>query len=172
MTDCPAEQVSQHANSPCVVAGKETVCRAAYDPMHTKSSGGIANSFIKSADLLAGELSVWRLARDPAFDIAALAGVLQAGGPAENTLKQICAATALAVRGVRVEALGDDQRVFCVLDDCATDDDGGWHCEHAVIALETIENVVWQIQTEPFVAAREGLTVLLKRTAVLWPLAA
>jgi hypothetical protein len=130
---------------------------------------GLRPNVIRAGELIKGELSVWRLARDPEFNLDALVNKLSAVGPPNDTLREVLSATAGAIRNLRMpELLPSGQRVFCVLDDCQTDNNGGWHSEHATIALEQIEGIEWANGTDPFDTAREGLIMLLK-AHVRWP---
>jgi hypothetical protein len=167
MTACPREQIAQHVESPGLVGDDETVCRGAYDPMHFNTTG-VRAAVIRPRDLIQGELSVWRLERDPAFDLEAVANKLIEVGPPGNRLREVLAATVGEIREMQFADMPlTDKRVFCVLDDCATDEDGGWHREHATVGLAEIEGVVWAAGTNPFDIVREGLVSLLK-SRVLW----
>jgi hypothetical protein len=169
MTDCPCEDESQHQGSPGLVADNEIVCRGTYDPMHYRPSGTIKPNFVRKKDLANGELSIWRLERDPAFGVAALADQLTKAGPAGNTLRAILAATAMQIRELRVpEYFPEDQRVLCVADDCRTDDNGGWHPEHATVSLAQIAGHEWDEQGDQFGSVAEGLVAIFKAKAV-WP---
>jgi hypothetical protein len=170
MTVCPAEQQTQHDLSPGLVADAEDVCRGAYKPNHTNATGA-KSAMIKVGDLAKGELSVWRLGRDPAFDANAVAAQIEQGPPG-GTLHQILAASVKAIRSaqVRHDNIPEGHRIFCVLDDCRTDNEGGAHPEHATVSLEPIAGVDWMAPNAPeTLAAKEALFALLKRR-VVWPI--
>ncbi len=172
MTDCPKEQTSQHEGSPGTVSDHEVVCRGAYDPIHFSKASSIKSAFVRPAHLVAGELSVWRLERDPAFGVAQVVAKLQSLTAEGQTLRQVQAASVAAIRGIRMPDLLDaDQHIFCVIDDCRTDDDGGWHPEHAAIAMEEVEGIIWAVGSDPFDSAKEGLATLL-RAQTIWKAAA
>jgi hypothetical protein len=168
MTDCPCEETLQHASSPGLVADDEIVCRGAYDPMHFKKNR-IRTNFVKRKDLASGQLSVWRLGRDPNFDAETLAIVLKEVAPPEQGLGAIMAAAAGQIRQTTMpDHFPNGQRVFCVADDCRTDDVGGWHPEHATVSLAQINDFAWDQDSDHFIAAVEALAAILKRKQV-WP---
>ena len=166
MRGCSREAVSQHVESPGLVQDEETVCRGAYDPIHFNKSG-LKGAVVRPKDLISGELSVWRLERDPKFGLAAVVETLTAVGSQDHELREVLAAEVKEIRAIRfsVEPLVD-RRVFCVLDDCTTDDVGGWHPEHATIGLCEIDGVVWEAGSDAFDIAKEGLVSFLKTRAV------
>lgn len=171
MTACVREQTPQHPNSPGVVTDPEVVCRGAYDPIHFNKKGALRAAVVRPKDLIAGELSVWRRDRDPNFGLDGVKGELEKAAADGHELRLILGATAEAIRAIRLEALGQNQRIFCVLDDCRTDEKGGWHPEHATVTLEPVPDVAWQLDTDPLDMAKEGLVALFKQQ-VLWKSAA
>lgn len=166
MTGCPREETSQHAESPGLVLDAEVVCRGAYDPIHFNKSG-LKAAVVRPRDLIKGELSVWRLGRDPKFDLDAIVETLESVGVQDHSLREVLAAEAGAIRAITfVEEPLAGQRVFCVLDDCATDDEGGWHREHATAGLSEIDGVIWEAGSDPFDIVKEGLVSFLKSRAI------
>lgn len=169
MTACPAEQAQQHPNSPGIVASEEDVCRGAYAPNHTNAKGA-KPAMIKVGDLIKGELSVWRLQRNPTFTADAVAEQIK-DGPPGGTLHQILAASVRAIRAAQIchDNIPAGHRIFCVLDDCRTDNQGGAHPEHATVSLEPVDGVDWAANGAlETLAAKEALFAVLK-ARVVWP---
>lgn len=171
MTVCACENETHHDQSPGLIADGETVCRGAFDPVHFNKSG-LKEAFIRPAHLLAGELSIWRISRDPDFGIESARERLEAAKPEAHTLKQILAAEVGRIRSIRLESIEGDsaKRAFCVVDDCTTTAEGGWHPLHAAIKLAVYEGFDWE-GTDEFSMAKEGLMAVFKQSCV-WPQAA
>ena len=160
MSECPAEQDPQHEHSPGVVADEEIVCRGALHPMHFDKKGELKAAFIRSAHLLDGELSVWRISRQPHFGVAEACIEIENTKPADQALKRLYSANVKQLRALRIVVDGGYKRVACVVDDCRTDEAGGYHREHAVIALSSHEGLDWREDQVAFDTAREGLKVI------------
>ncbi|MHA6288091.1 hypothetical protein [Maricaulis sp. CAU 1757] len=89
---------------------------------------------------------------------------LVARGPAEKPLKAVIGLLAQEVRALRMANY--DTQVFCVTDDCETDEAGGWHPEHAGIKLANIDGVEWDRAGAEFIAAKELLVAKFKANVV------
>jgi hypothetical protein len=160
MSECPAEQTPQHEHSPGVVADEEIVCRGALDPMHFNKKGQVKAAFIRSTHLLDGELSIWRISRQPRFGVAEACHEIENTKPADQALKALYSAKVEQLRAFKISIEGDDKRAACVIDDCRTDEADGYHPEHAVIALSCHDGLDWKEDEAAFDAAREGLKVI------------
>lgn len=172
MTGCHREQQTQHANSPGLVLDNEQICRGAYDPIHYNKQGVVKGAVVRPAHLIKGQLSVWRLGRDPMFGLDDVVDKLQEASVDTHVLRQVLAATAGEIRTIDFSNAGfAGRQVLCVLDDCAVDEKGGWHSEHATIGVADIEGVTWAIGTDPFDIVKEGLVNYL-RVRSIWSEAA
>ena len=172
MTECLCEETSQHEHSPGVVEDGEGVCRGAFDPIHY-NKGGIRAAFVRPGQLLAGELSIWRFQRSPTFGLPEAHAQIEAAKSEGHTLRQILAARAEVIRKfeVRTGELEPGRRAFCVVDDCTTTEEGGWHSEHAVVRLADHADFEWTAESDAFTAAKEGLLAIFKQS-IIWPPAA
>lgn len=127
------ESERQHAASPSLVGEAELVCRGAFSPMHYKKGGRLKPSFIRASELLEGSLSVWRggiTGNDGGFVDAV--DRIRAGVPPDNDLEAVFGPAAAEIRDIEIEG---KERVFYVVDDCATDDNGGYDQLHAGVKL-------------------------------------
>ncbi|GGN51448.1 hypothetical protein GCM10011349_24020 [Novosphingobium indicum] len=128
---CALEATQQDARSAGTVDDVELICRAAYSPFHFKK-GKIQASIIKANDLFAGTLSVWRASEKANCSVQDVAGICAALAPKENTT-ELRALTAQRIRAAARPDIGG--RLFCVVDETDTDDQGGSHPAHAHIKV-------------------------------------
>ncbi|UYN98335.1 MAG: hypothetical protein KIT02_10190 [Devosia sp.] len=97
------------------------------------NKGKPKGSLIRKADLLpGGSLSVWRLADGDEPALAAIKSELEPQQGSPQALAKVYAPTAREVRDIQLPDVG---RVFSVVDDCSTDNEGGAHPLHAGIKL-------------------------------------
>lgn len=109
---CPREQASLGPPSPGPVLDAEVLCRAAYDPLHIKK-GAVQKALIRRSDLVADELSVWRLSAFSQDELQSLS--LKIPTPANNALDRILGVKAADVRAIR--GATKDERAFSILED-------------------------------------------------------
>lgn len=101
--------------------------------MHFKKGGLLKPSFIRASELLDGSLSVWRAGTTGADDAYATAvDRIKAGAPESNELKAVLGPPAAEIRDIEIEG---HQRVFYVVDDCATNGEGDYDPLHAGVKL-------------------------------------
>lgn len=132
---CPNEKIQQDEASPGPVQNDEKICRAAYGKtMHYNNSGKVRPSFVKNNDLLAGSLSVWRRFSNTESELGDITKTLSETGPSDATLYDLFSAETGRVREIRVTTLPAIQALH-VFDDCRTDESGGKHPNHAVVAI-------------------------------------
>lgn len=128
---CALEATQQDARSAGVIEDVELICRAAYNPFHFRR-GKIQTSIVRAGDLLAGKLSVWRASEKANCSVEEVARICEALAPDENTT-ELRALTAERIRtAARPEIAG---RLFCVVDETDTDEQGGSHPAHAHIKV-------------------------------------
>lgn len=171
-TNCASEQVSQDEVSPGPVGDLEYVCRAAYGKkMHYNASGRLRPSFVKNNDLLSGSLSVWRRHSGSEEELTTIRGIVSGYAPAESSLYDMFGALAKDIRAVR-SAQKPDTQALHVYDDCRTDNNGGKHPNHAVIAIcSDCDPSALSSESLLYIEIRDELVKLLKQT-VVWSLPA
>lgn len=129
----------------------------------------IRPSFVKSNDLLAGSLSVWRMQKNTEAELSEIKSVLTSSGPAGASLYDLFTATAGRVRDIRVTDQ-PTQPALHVYDDCRTDDNGGKHPLHAVVAIcNAFDPANLEKDSPTFLEIRDGLVSLLKEN-IAWAL--
>jgi hypothetical protein len=167
MTTCECETISQHDQSPGLVADDERVCRGAFAPIHYNKSG-IKAGFIRPAHLLAGELSVWRIDRNQQFGLTGAREAIGATRQTDHTLEELLAASAQRIRQLEVRDEEDvpGRRAFCVVDDCSTTAEGDWHPEHAAIRMAEYDDFQWLDGSDEFTTAKELLFAVFKQSVV------
>ena len=129
---CPLEAVEQDNRSAGTVEDAELVCRAAYDPTHFKK-GKLQTSIVRAGDLLAGTLSVWRVSEKANFTLTDAVKICASSGPSSATLSEVRALVVKEIRDARRPEVAG--RLFCVIDETDTDDEGGNHPAHAHIRI-------------------------------------
>lgn len=157
---CPLEQNSVSPGiSPCVIDDGELIVRAAYSPMHVGAKGRIKASLTEPGKLLGEGISVWR-AGEGFQDPEALAEKMPER--AGQTFEGVYGALAGAFREARAPSY--DGRLFCVIDDCNTDDHGGTDPFHAGIRLcDQLHAAGITRESELFLEAQEQLRLLLSQ---------
>jgi hypothetical protein len=100
--------------------------------MHMRRSN-VAPNFLPKSHLTAGKLSVYRLSNKAAFSKDDVTSEIQKISKPGNSLAKVLGPQVGDIRNIRVD--GIEGRVFCVRDECDTDDNGGKHHAHAHIAL-------------------------------------
>jgi hypothetical protein len=164
-SDCPLEANQADKRSVGVVEDDELICRAAYDPMHF-SSTTLKQAVIRSRDLFASELSVWRASEKSGLDDARVVAMLQATPPAKNTLGAVLAPTAKQIRGLRSPLV--EGRLFCVVDETDTDHQGGSDPAHAHIKIcKRLHGQLEDTSSKLFLTLKEALFHLM-RQHVVW----
>lgn len=159
---CPYEQTSMDARSYGAVNDNERVVRASYDPMHYKGDK-LKASFVRNDDLLNGQLSVWRLHGSHGTESATVREILTASGPSGHALRGFHSASVSQIRAVKGS---DGSRLFCVVDEVETGDDGGFHPAHAHIRLcDSVRAQIEHVGDAKFVEAKEQLVLLLRQPA-------
>ena len=155
------ESQSQDHRSPGLVSDDERICRGGFDPMHY-AKGKPKNSIIRADDLLTGSLSVWRggVGSQVDFDLAVFE--IAKSAPAGQSLKSVFAPNASEIRDIQ---LGEPGRVFYVVDDCATDGEGGHHVLHAGIRI-CPQLKIESKEDDRFLQAKSHLLRVLKKTEI------
>lgn len=169
---CANEHESHDEVSPGPVEDREFVCRAAFGKaMHYNASGKVKTSFVKNGDLLSGSLSVWRRRTAGDEEITTIQGIVAGYSPQNNILYDLFGALAEDVRAVRAPLKPETQALH-IYDDCRTDNNGGKHPNHAVIAICS-ECEPGELTSESllYIEIRDELVKLLKKTTV-WALPA
>ncbi|RYZ82454.1 MAG: hypothetical protein EOP06_21640 [Proteobacteria bacterium] len=100
--------------------------------MHMRKTN-VAPNFLPKSHLQIGKLSVYRLSDKAEFDRSGVVAAIEALPFEKNSLSKILGPLVREIREVRIS--GIPGRVFCVRDECDTDDQGGKHHAHAHIAL-------------------------------------
>lgn len=162
------EKSSQHEASPGVVSDEELVARGAISPVHFNKSG-VKAAFVRPAHLVTCELSVWRTGVKDDFDADDARAEMSKTLGESQALKLVLGADAGAIRRLRIDA-APDRRVFCVVDDCRTDLEDGYHPCHATLGMNEATGD-WEQGSEHFLAAVEGLRALFVKRQ-LWAEAA
>lgn len=153
---CQYEQSARDARSHGPVQGEEQIYRGSYSPRHY-TGGKLRGSFLQNSALLKGELSVWRAGGKHETSREEVTAILEqaAGG---QTLEQLHSASASDIRQLTNQA---GNRLFCVVDDVETDDQGGFHPAHAHIRLcDLIRDKITGAEDTEFLAAKEALRQL------------
>lgn len=118
---CHFEATCQHELSPGVVRDEEEISRASYTPMHTGGRAKVRKSLIRAGDLRENRgLSFWRIS--VVGDEEGVREKLRGVVPAKNEINSIHHAKVKDIRDFRFD---NDSRVFCVIDDCICDENGG-----------------------------------------------
>ncbi len=156
------ENESQDHRSPGPIQDDERICRGGFDPMHY-TKGKPKNSIIRADDLLTGSLSVWRggTGDQPDFDLAV--AQISKTVPAEQNLRSVFAPIAAEIRDIQLDEPG---RVFYVVDDCSTDENGGFHVLHAGIKICPSLNIASK-EDDLFLKAKGHLLRVLKKTEIM-----
>lgn len=129
---CPLEVQQQDERSPGVIGDDELICRAAYDPIAFRKNK-VTAAIVRGGDLLAGTLSVWRCSELAGTTVSSITEICRDNAPAQASLAQILAVKASAIRNARSSEIKG--RLFCVVDETETDDEGGSHQGHAHIKI-------------------------------------
>lgn len=130
--DCKLETTQRDIRSRGVVLDGEKLCRAGFDPNHYQKNGAVKRSLISNGQLIAGEISVWRVRSTPSnAELAAV--VRKLTPPAENTVKELLITTAAVIRSLELPHHVGHR--FCVLDECSTDRTGGFDPDHAHVSF-------------------------------------
>lgn len=152
---CPLEQLQRDHRSPGTVDAQEFVARASYDPRHYKKNK-VQSSVIRAADLFNGTLSVWRVSAKAGMSLPELSAKLQADCEDGQRVKALHPISVAEIRALRTE--DNTRRLFCVVDECETDDDGGHHPAHAHIRIcDELKRQMPDTQSELFVHAKRTL---------------
>lgn len=163
---CPFEATTQDALSPGPVANDEAIARGAYDPSQGNAkTGNIKLGVVARKDLLANQLSVWRLAGDPPrITIDDLATRLQARTDL-GTLFAIVSTEAETIRSLRSPTTGG--RAFCVRDECDCDQNGNKHPAHAHVAIcNSARGPGFSVESPDFVQIHRDLAHAFKANKV------
>lgn len=165
---CPLEAVQQDARSVGIVGDAEIICRAAYDPMHFKK-GKIQSSVVKADDLFAGTLSVWRVSEKANTTLGNVVSICQSYGPANTTLGEVRGIVVKEIRDARRPEI--EGRLYCVIDETDTDENGGSHPAHAHIRIcSALMKSISSKDDINFQSIKAHLAFLMRRpTAKLFP---
>lgn len=159
--DCAYEQCSCDSRSVGIVRDGEFLCRATFDPNHHRSDSEIKPGVISNNQLLKGEISVWRVSSEGAADIPDILNRLVP--PPGNQVRGLAI---ISVRVLRSGRVGINSGRFCVLDECATDEVGGFHPKHAHISFCRERKFVEADKTsEEFQAVKSHLVNIIKHAA-------
>lgn len=155
---CPLEKDSFSPGvSPGPIENAELIVRAAYSPMHVGAKGRIKSSLTEPGKLIGEGISVWRASEGFQDPTALQAKLPQRQG---QTLEGIYGTSAIHFRDARAPSY--DGRLFCVIDDCATDDSGGADPFHAGIRLcSELQAEGITKESALFLEAQEQLRLLL-----------
>lgn len=170
MTACACEAICQHPRSPGLVQDNEDVIRGGYDPQAIRNDK-VTAQLIRNRDLLGGCLSVWRCTRPNGLDKNGVLAQLNDLKPQNSRLAAMFSAKAMDIRALRIKDGASplcEIRIFCVKDDCKTDENGAWHPDHATIALDEIDGIVWDVEETSYLQAKELLYAKL-RSGRIWP---
>lgn len=164
MPPCPDEIISQHPDSPGIVADKECICRGAFGPspsIHYKADGSVKGSFVRGGDLLKGTLSVWRSTDGEYITHDDLAGIMNDNKPDDKVqCWVIYGCPAKEIREQSVLEIGTN--VFCIVDNCEIDDVGNTHPAHAEIHVrEEFEQYLTGPDTLDFLKIKNALATIL-----------
>lgn len=161
---CPLEQLERDPRSPGVIDDDEDIVRGAYDPMHFKGAR-IRPSVLRSGDLAKGQLSVWRSSAKSGSNLKDIESILGENGPSQHALAAMLVVNAQRIRELREQV--SNLRLFCIVDECDTNEDGGWHRAHAHIALcMNLEDDVKNTDSERFVSLKEQLYLIFKQRVI------
>jgi hypothetical protein len=131
-TVCKLEASQRDIRSRGIVRDNEKLCRAGFDPDHYRKNGAVKQSLIPNKQLASGEVSVWRVSDTK--DSTELAGVAKKlKPPSNNFVRELLIASAAAIRELKHEHYAEHR--FCVLDECVTDDVGGFDPAHAHVTF-------------------------------------
>lgn len=175
---CPFESSQMDDRSPGPVESDEFVVRASNAPRHYNKSGTLSSSVIRGADLLNGTLSVWRVSNKNGFSLADASSQVQADCDAQNVKqsdpkkKQVVKALhPLKVADLRAMRTEDQSsRLFCVIDECETDAEGGFHPAHAHIRLcDNVREGITSTEDDAFGFAKRALFMAATRASVPHP---
>ena len=156
---CVLEKLPQDSRSIGPIQNTELLCRAAWSPNSYRKNGNVRASLIPNSQLAKGQISVWRAAEANRGNVADLADKLKP--PEANSFKEFFVTTAEEVRSIQnVEPF---ERRFCVLDECATDDHGGFDPLHAHITFCRDHDLT---KADPDSAAFQGLKTQLLQTFI------
>lgn len=158
---CPLEAQQQDQRSSGTIGDQEIICRAAYNPIAFKK-GKLTGAIVRTGDLFSGTLSVWRYSENANTSLPCIIDICQSNTPAKNSLAEIRGVTAAAIRNVTSPEV--EGRLFCVVDETDTDDNGGSHPAHAHIKIcaKQMENVT-SSDDLIFRAVKERLVFLFRQ---------
>lgn len=128
-TSCSLQLISQHEKSAGTIEDEEAICRGAFGPDLHYKKGAIKISFIRKSDIQKGILSVWRYSDKAKMSLDDIWSIIASETPNNNHLIEIYHTTADSIRKMK-----SGNWFFCVLDECNTDDKGGYHKAHAHIS--------------------------------------
>lgn len=176
--DCPFESIQMDGRSPGPVENDEIVVRSSNDPRHYSKTGKLSPSIIRASDLFNGTLSVWRASEKSGLSVAGVSIQVQADCDAQNAKEpnpkkrqSVKALHPLKVADIRAMRTEDkSSRLFCVIDECETDDNGGFHRAHAHIRLcHNVKDGLVSTEDDAFGFAKRALFMEATRVAVVHP---
>ena len=131
----PCERESQQFDqrSHGVLCDDEKICRFGYS-IHYNEKGTLNKSIIQRKGLLSGNLSVWRFKKKyTKIDLKQIVKIGKEREPIirgeKRKLQGLYGIDVLEIRKIS----SNDDRLFCILDDCRTDGDGNFHPVHCVV---------------------------------------
>jgi len=164
---CPLEDVQRDVRSPGPVEANELVARASYDPRHYKKNK-VQSSVIRATDLFAGTLSVWRVSGKASMTLPGLSAKLQADCEPGQTIKALHPVSVDQIRRMKTE--DKQSRLFCVVDECDVDDQGGHHHAHAHIRIcDHLKAQMPDMDCDLFRYAKSALVQAAKANQVAHP---
>ena len=168
---CPRETVSADDASPGPIEKDEVICRGAFhaeppvNSLHFNKDGAVKIAVIRNADLRHGTLSVWRASNKVGLSVDDVAQLVATYGPNNQSLMQVLGVEASHIRSSRITV--SSGRIYCIVDECETDDLGNKHPAHAHISLCRKLFPVAPDQVDlAFIQAREHLYLLFSKSVV------
>lgn len=157
--------------SPGPIGDPETLCRGAFGKGAHYNNAGVKPTFVRDRDLLAGELSVWRLHDGTEAEFEDIRIQLHSSPPPNNALWDVFGATAGEIRGIRVLA-NPDVQVLHAYDDCSVNSSDEKHPKHATLRIcETLNPSDLNKDEPTYVEIRDALVKIFRQN-VLWSLPA
>ncbi|TBD68309.1 hypothetical protein ELH16_08575 [Rhizobium ruizarguesonis] len=161
-----AEQLDEVSPGP--VRDEEVLCRSAFGKKAHYNNSGPKAGFINNKDLLAGTLSVWRRLDGTPQEMDDIRE--QLFPPEGNALWDVFGAKAGDIRSIRASNEPTLQALHAY-DDCRTDNSGGKHRKHAVLAIcQAFSPSSLSKDDSIYVEIRDALFRMLLKSSPQWSL--